>query len=105
MQIRLPLTHFIEKVTTIRPKLEIDHHKTFFEFLSLISIMTRYIFHRIFFGSKDTPNEKMRKIKAVASGYLMKSYFNIHWTTMRSIFKPQALKMCCKPTFGALKYA
>ena len=27
MQIRLPLTHFIEEVTTIKPKLEIDHQK------------------------------------------------------------------------------
>ena len=96
---------FYEKKTDTRPKREIGHQKTYFEFLSLISIMMRYIFHRIFFGSKDTPDVKMRKIKAVASGYLMMYYFNIYWTPMRSIFKPQALKMCCKPTFGALKYA
>ena len=79
--------------------------KCFFQFLTPNSKMTLYIFHRIFLGSKDNPNEKMRKIKTVASGYLMMYYFNMYWTPMRSIFEPQALKMCCKPTFGALKYA
>ena len=67
--------------------------------------MTCYIFLRTFFGSKETLYLKMSKIKAVASGHFMMSYFNINWTPIRSIFKPQALKMCCKPTFGALKYA
>ena len=84
--------------------LEIGHLKTFFEFLTLNSKMTHYIFHRTFFGSKDMPTLKMSKIKAVASGYLMLFYFNIHWTPMRSIFDQQALKMNCKVAFGALKY-
>ena len=71
---------------------------TFCHFLTPFQNMTRYNFFETFFGSKDTPKLEMSKIKAVANGYFMTSYFNIHWTPMGSIYWPRAFKICLKLT-------